>query len=318
MINLNLYRSVQEAYVHRDEQILCEFGDLVDFFREQQRELTDKTAGLLFNCCQYREDFSNPAWIAAHETRPRTEFVRRCRDNVQAITCLLLDVDGTMTLEEAVAQWADWEFLIYSTHSHQEQQARFRLVIPLARALTREEFDARHSAMCGEFQVDGASFTISQAFYLPSYSRTNRDQAFIHWNQAARRYDAHQLAQEEIRQARYQLAASDLVRTPIATSIVRTLMTGSDLHYADALTLAVVCKSNGITEGEYVSIVDHIAAAESDLRSARVGVAGLYQQAYQTHVRYQTVEQLLRKLNCRMWRWDMNHARTPVNTEPEF
>lgn len=305
MINLSLYNSVMEAYVHRDDQVECSFPELVAFLTEMQKELTLKTDGMLFNCCKYKAGFESPNWIAAHETGNREDYIRRCKDNVESISCLLLDIDGTMTLEQAVEQWANYEFLIYSTHGHSKGKAKFRLVVPLERAITKDEFIERHKSMCNEFQVDGASFTISQAFYLPSYSSTNKDIAFIHWNESEERYNALQLEKEDINYNVLVVDEQTLTKTPLTTSILKTLQTGRDLHYSDALALAVVCKAHGITSSDYQQLVSTIAAVESELRSNRVSVAGLYKDAFSTHVTHKKVEQLMRKLGCNMWRWEI-------------
>jgi hypothetical protein len=213
----------------------------------------------------------------------------------------MLDVDGTQTLESAVAQWADWEFFIYSTHGNTEQKAKFRLIVPLEHPLTAEDFDARHEAMTASFAVDGASFTMSQAFYMPSYSSQNREIAFMHWNQQPQRYDALTLPARELNTRHTEFVApagpSDLAR-----SIYRTLQTGRDLHYADALPLAVLCKGHGISSAEYVSLVYQIAAQDSQLRDD-VNVEMLYQHAYSAHMTRRRMLTLMKRLNCNTWRW---------------
>lgn len=293
---------MREAYVHRAEQITCTFAELVDFFKESQCELDKKESGMLFNCCRYREDSEPPVWVKAGLVKE--DYIRRCKDNVESISCLLLDVDGTKTLAEVVEYWCDYEFLVYSTHGNSPEKEKFRLVIPLLAPLTREQFDERHTAMVTEFGVDSASFTISQAFYLPSYSRTNKNLAYVYWNQQTTRYDARRLAVESLSQRRLELTISDLPRTNIATSIIRTLQTGSDLHYADALTLAILCKANGIDSATYQAIVNQIAHPDSDLRGPDVDVAKLYKSAYATHITHRRAEALMRRLNCNMWRWE--------------
>jgi len=302
VINLCLYDSVIEAYVHRSEQIECEFGELVEFFKDVQQELKNKQAGRLFNCCRYRADGEPPKWV--REGLVREDYIRRCKDNVETISCLLLDVDGTQTLTDVVNTWCDYEFLVYSTHGNSRQQEKFRLVIPLEQALTRNQFDERHTAMVEQFGVDSASFTISQAFYLPSYSEQNRDLAYVYWNQADQRYNALALPAEELNTRILELTVADLPRTAIATSVIKTLQTGSDLHYADALTLAVFCKSNGIDCSTYQAIVNQIAHPDSDLRGPDVDVAKLYKSAYATHITHRKAEALMRRLNCNMWRWE--------------
>jgi len=268
-INLCLYNSIYDAYVHKDDQIQCTFEELVEFFTEEQKFLEDKTHGLLFNCCSYKTEYLSPETVK-NARSPITDYIRRCKENVDTISCLLLDVDGTMTLAESVEQWQDYEFLVYSTHSNSIDKEKFRLVIPLKTPLTLTEFDSRHESMIKEFKVDGASFTISQCFYLPSYGSENKDIAYVYWNKSHLRYDCLKLEPEEIN---YNVNFKKPVFTdkhPMAQAIFQTLMTGSDLHYSDALSLAILCKSKGLSVSEYKQIVHTISHSESDLRTKKV------------------------------------------------
>lgn len=306
MINLCLYDSVMEAYVHKDEQVQCTFEELVEFFKEQQCELVNKEAGRLFNCCEYREDYESPKWV--REGLDASQYIRRCKANVKSISCLLLDVDGTQTLDQVVNTWCDYEFLVYSTHGNSQNKEKFRLVIPLATPLTREEFDCRHTAMISSFGVDGASFTISQAFYLPSYSAENRNIAYIHWNQSEQRYNARDLPVEELNTNSLTVEPVAGERSAEATSVYRTLLTGSNLHYNDALPLAILCKAHGLTVSEFEYIVSAIAALDSQLRTDDVDLKHLYNQAYNSFMTTRKATALMRRLNCDMWRWEVHRA----------
>lgn len=305
MINLCLYNSIYEAYVHKDDQIQCTFEELVNYFTEEQKFLVDKTDGLLFNCCSYKTTYISPESVK-NARGPVTDYIRRCKENVNTISCLLLDVDGTMTLEESITQWQDYEFLVYSTHSNSVEKEKFRLVIPLKTPLTLEEFDSRHDSMITEFRVDGASFTISQCFYLPSYNENNKDISYVYWNRSENRYDALILAKKEINYKILTEKPKFDGKHPMAQAIYHTLMTGSDLHYSDSLSLAILCKSKGLSSYEYKQIVNTIANPDSDLRTKKVDLDKLYRQGFESFMTDRKAVELMKRLNCNMWRFNMS------------
>ena len=303
-MQVNLYRSIFQAYIHPTEVVRCDFGEFVTFARESQCELESKESGMLFNLCSFVDTPEPPTADRFNPDLtpwPRDSLIRRCKQNIQEIYALMLDIDGTMTLDQAVAQWADYEFFVYSTWGNSRQKEKFRLIVPLAQPLTAADFDSRHEAMIAAFAVDGASFTMSQAFYLPAYSATNRDCAFVHWNQQPQRYNAHDLPTTEIHKNTTEFAVPEQ-HSDVALSILRTLQTGRDLHYSDALTLAVLCKGHGISSAEYCNLVNQIAAVDSQLRGD-VDVARLYQQAYAAHMTRKRMITLMKRLNCNTWRW---------------
>ena len=304
-INLCLYNSIYEAYVHKDDQIECTFEELVNFFTEEQKFLEDKTHGLLFNCLKYKTDYLSPE-VVKNARSDITDYIRRCKENVDTISCLLLDVDGTMSLEDCVNQWQNYEFLIYSTHSNSVEKEKFRLVIPLKTPLTNEEFDTRHDSMINEFHVDGASFTISQCFYLPSYGINNKDIGYVYWNKSLERYDAMILKEQSINQNIQFIKPNFDEKHPLAQSVYLTLMTGSDLHYSDSLSLAILCKSKGLSVNEYKQIVNTISAQDSDLRTKKVNLDKLYSQGFNSFMTDRKAIQLMKKLNCNMWRFNLS------------
>jgi hypothetical protein len=307
-IKLCLYKSIYEAYVHKDEQIECSFEELVNFFNEEQKLLVDKTDGLLFNCLDYKTDYLSPTSVRITDANP-DDYIRRCKENVDKIYCLLLDVDGTMTLDDAISQWCDYEFLVYSTHSNSIDKEKFRLVIPLAIPLTSKEFDSRHESMIEEFRVDGASFTISQCFYLPSYNENNKDVNYVYWNKSDNRYDATVLQEEIVNYHVHTVKPMVEQKSPIKLAVFHTLLSGSDLHYSDALALAILCKSKGISSSEYKHIVFTISHPESDLRTKKVDLDKLYKQGFDSFMTDQKAIKLMNKLNCNMWRFNMTKIK---------
>ena len=76
--------------------------------------------------------------------------------------------------------WPDWELLygnaaaVYSTHKHTPEKPRLRLVIPLARDVTPEEYPAvgrRIAATLGIDKFDDSTYDVSRLMYWPSTSQ---------------------------------------------------------------------------------------------------------------------------------------------------
>jgi hypothetical protein len=265
----------------------------------------NKEDPMMFNLCSWKDDFESP------EHKPG--FIRRCKPNVSQIYALLLDIDGTRTLEDAVSEFADYEFLIYSTYSNSKDKEKFRLVLPLNTPLTRIEFDQRHDSMCDTFNVDRASFTISQAFYLPCYNKDNADVRFIEWNEQPKRYEALFLACKEI-STNIVAGPNEGEIDPHAPTIYETLLTGSNMRYADTLTLAILCKSKGLDYSIYRDIINTIAGSDSSLRNGLADIDNMWNKAYLTYVKNDTMITLMERLNCDMSK--MTFAKkeiTPVN-----
>jgi hypothetical protein len=305
-MNINIFQSVRQAYTHKDDMAEGTFSDIVALLEDSQVELVNKEDGQLFNLCSWVEDFENPPeerFNPQATEHPRTELIRRSKVNVDHIFCLLLDVDGTMTLDETIAKWAEYEFFIYSTHSNSAKTEKFRLVVPLETPLSLYEFDSRHEAMCSLFNVDGASFTISQCFYFPSYSKANADIAFMFHNKVEKRYNALNIKTIKLNTNIAPEFTPPTAKTPMGDIVYKTLLTGNDLHYADVLSLAVLCKAHGISVTDFVNVVNTIADKDSDLRTAKVNLRELYNKGFNSYITNDKMIKLMKKLNCNTWRF---------------
>ncbi len=65
---------------------------------------------------------------------------KRGSDGVIHLSCLALDHDEGMGLEEAQQVWRDFHFLLHTTWSHHPDQPRFRVVLPLAGPVPAEDW----------------------------------------------------------------------------------------------------------------------------------------------------------------------------------
>jgi predicted P-loop ATPase len=99
----------------------------------------------------------------------------RKTDTVKARTILSFDLDQapvdfvpTMQLE------TDYAWAVYSTHKHTPDKPRFRLLVPLSRPVTPEEYEATARWMAQEIgleYMDSTTFQASRLMYWPSASR---------------------------------------------------------------------------------------------------------------------------------------------------
>ena len=99
----------------------------------------------------------------------------RKSDTVQTRSMLTYDLDQapqdfcvTMQLEAPYA-WA-----IYSTHKHKPDKPRYRLIVPLTRSVSPEEYEAVMRKLgedIGLQYMDATTFQPSRLMYWPSYSR---------------------------------------------------------------------------------------------------------------------------------------------------
>lgn len=135
------------------------FAAVVDFFKSYNHLAESRDSMLFFDCCE----------LAALPPA-----------GIRAITALVLDASQELTLREAIEIWCGYECLFYSTYRNRKGRERFNIVVPLAQAMTREEFILRRRQMSSYFRCDPELFQIDQRYELPSYSAVNQRDSFIH------------------------------------------------------------------------------------------------------------------------------------------
>lgn len=97
---------------------------------------------------------------------------------------LTLDIDfGTMDIWETFTMFYGCAAAIYSTHKHSEESPRFRLVIPLHKAVSREQYEAIGRKIAESLDIDlfdGTTFQPERLMYWPS---TSKDGAYYFQSQ---------------------------------------------------------------------------------------------------------------------------------------
>lgn len=96
---------------------------------------------------------------------------KRCAADVISQDIMFLDYDDGKTIDEFRADWPLLKYAIYSSFNHKVDNGKhkFRVVMPLDRLVTPEEFNDLKDGFAWIFKgCDPASFSLSQSFYLPT------------------------------------------------------------------------------------------------------------------------------------------------------
>ena len=208
--------------------------------------------------------------------------IRRCKANVIAITGIVLDIDNkesnVWTIEKFMAEYPGLRYILFTTHRHQDDRHRFRVIIPFSQPLLAEDIPEFEESIKQVFPaVDNASFTCSQAFYyhamMPGSTATPR--AFAVDGYVIDPYN------DFIRRPKPVIVPKPREEftgdTSIWTNKVRkSIATIKDIHYAGGeagkhgiLSIACACKSAEYNEAEYIQFVREHSFANSDLNGVK-------------------------------------------------
>lgn len=113
----------------------------------------------------FRGDMVQPGWSAA-----RFDPLIRKSENVVSITAMVLDYDNCGTsLEEAIEMWGLFYGLIHTTRRHEPTGHRFRVILPLAREISPDEYAIlwRYVVRTSGHHVDVKTKDPSRFWYVP-------------------------------------------------------------------------------------------------------------------------------------------------------
>jgi len=170
----------------------------------QRVDSEDRSAVKLFNAAEYKsvESLDGVGVVFDEDT---TEFyTRRLKENVLAVTMLILDYDGGMSLQEARERFKAYEYVGYTSFRHLKEKnvEKFRLVFPLATPVPAAgTFTDCDDLLDGsawyeltdalkEFagDCDPASFRCNQFYYLPITTKSRAGTAEV-WSNSGVRLD---------------------------------------------------------------------------------------------------------------------------------
>ncbi len=106
----------------------------------------------------------HPGWSAAV-----FEGDQRAKGRVIHVTAAVLDYDGTEFWVRAAERWGQFFGFMHASKSHTEDEHRFRVVLPLSRAVTAEEWDAMWLRLNehADGKLDGQAKDASRFWYMP-------------------------------------------------------------------------------------------------------------------------------------------------------
>ena len=108
---------------------------------------------------------------------------RRGRGKVETRSLLTLDLDhGEMGAETMLDLTCPWKACVYSTHKHTPTAPRLRLIIPLSREVTEEEYEPLARRVAHHMGIDQFDDTTYEAHRLMYWPSTPRDGEY-HFNQ---------------------------------------------------------------------------------------------------------------------------------------
>lgn len=106
---------------------------------------------------------------------------RRKKDCVISRSAVTLDMDyGTEGIIDEIEMFTDIQMMLYSTHKHTPESPRLRLIIPLAREVTPDEYGAVSRKLAEQIGIelfDDSTYEPSRLMYWPS---TSSDGEFIY------------------------------------------------------------------------------------------------------------------------------------------
>lgn len=107
-------------------------------------------------------------WSPVHYDPPR-----RAKENIKQVYGLVLDYDKSATWDAVCALWSGFYGLVYTTKSHSIGAHRLRVVLPLSRPVTADEYGrlwvwADRQSKQAELQADGQAKDASRYWYVPT------------------------------------------------------------------------------------------------------------------------------------------------------
>lgn len=132
-----------------------------------------------------RLQFFSDMWQAKHEVPlwspakyPETA-TRRLAKLVDEVSCLVLDYDHGVTVEQACERWSGHEAVIHTTWTHTWEAPRLRVVLPLAAPIRADIWTAVYQAVvkADGGDADPACSDAGRCFLLPAKGPSGQTQS---------------------------------------------------------------------------------------------------------------------------------------------
>jgi P4 family phage/plasmid primase-like protien len=97
----------------------------------------DEWFAALAQPARFRGSLSQPGWSAGI-----FEPCKRLAENCVGMSALVLDYDEGYEIQSVLDHWSEWYGLLHTTRRHTPETPRFRVVLPLSRIVTPDEYTA--------------------------------------------------------------------------------------------------------------------------------------------------------------------------------
>lgn len=273
---VTLFPSVSKAYIEDMRDVLdnISWNDFAQILQDRQN-ITEKEQGTLYNLALFKKIGDNTSLLGRKKIFKKNEWtgeykyfdntVRRCKDNLVAISGILLDFDKNIKIEDVLEQYKGIEYVLYTTFNHTLENHRFRVVIPFSKPLLKEDIERKKQSIKETFKgVDDASFSASQSFY---FHAGHNDPITYHNN--GYMIDPYVdfvdgVVPEDNKVVKEFNSAFEL-SPEYQQKILDGLRSCSGLRYPNALTLVAICKTYGLGFNDFNDICSKIADNDSSL-----------------------------------------------------
>ncbi|MDK2606118.1 hypothetical protein QO230_00620 [Vibrio vulnificus] len=165
--NPNLIVTKQDDYFGSYNQpYVVKWLDLVQWF-SQPYICDDKNAAPMFAACN------------------SLKFYEKKWQNALEYYAVVLDYDDGTTITEFKIKYSAYEYFIYTSHSHLKdgKTQKFRVILPLAKPIPRDELAGRKKALFGIFPTtDVSTFARFRHFSIPSCPEDRKHLFHCHHN----------------------------------------------------------------------------------------------------------------------------------------
>jgi hypothetical protein len=272
---VTLFHSVSKAYIEDMRDVLDDISwtDFAQILQDKQN-INEKEQGTLYNLARFKnigdktallgrkKIFKNGEWTGEYKYFDNT--VRRCKENLVAISGILLDFDKDVTIENVISQYQGIEYVLYTTFNHTIDSHRFRMVIPFTIPLLFEDIERKKQSIKDTFKgVDDASFSAGQSFYF--HAGHNDPIAFHNKGYMIDPYTDFIDGVVEDKKVVKDFKSAFELTPEYQQKIIDSLLTCSGLRYTHALTLVAICKTYGLGFNDFNNICSKISDNDSTL-----------------------------------------------------
>lgn len=305
---LNSFLSIDKAFCDPHTPTLLNWNELVELFSHNEIQ-QKKESAMLFNFCKFKtKGYSYPIF----NNIELTEYCKRAKENVEEIQLLVLDIDESMSIDEAKQAFAPYSFILFTTFRHTTEKNKFRMILKISTPIPTLEFDKRKRNFANYFVCDAASFSVSQCFYYPSHSDNNKDIVEFYVNEGIA-FNWKEIAEDESWKPTKEYTPSsykndpDFQHTYSTSEVIKSLCSLQNFHYGNgSLILATICKGFKLTREEFDVVCN--SQSESESLQKKFIRNDLWNKAYERCTK-ETFEKFLR---------DNNSSYKPMNHYQEL